>query len=100
MILVSATLFCLVAAAAMLISGFRGSWHSITEAHFASVIGLPSGAILALAIVLLLRHVSGDIELKISGFEFKGGTAPIVMWIGCFLAIALAVRMTWNLEAK
>jgi hypothetical protein len=41
----------------------------------------------ALSLVLLLRAVSGNIEIKILGFEFKGAAAPIIMWILCFLAL-------------
>lgn len=99
-IVASTALFCIALAVGILISGFRGSWHGVTQEHFATVVGLPCAAILALAIVLLLRNVSGEVELKVAALEFKGATGPIIMWIGCFLAIVFSIWSTWNLRSK
>lgn len=47
--------------------------------------------------VLLLRTVSGDVDVRLLGVEFKGASGPIIMWILCFLALILAVNKTWDL---
>jgi hypothetical protein len=61
-------------------------------------IGLPCAAMGALILVLILRTVAGNIELKILGLEFKGASGPIIMWILCFLAMTLAINKTWDLK--
>ncbi|KVO99812.1 hypothetical protein WL28_11680 [Burkholderia ubonensis] len=77
-----------------------GAWDSIARDHFPAVVGLPSAALAALFIVLVLRTVAGPIEMKIVGFEFKGASGPIVMWIACFLSIAMAIRWLWAIETR
>jgi hypothetical protein len=84
--------------ALMLWQAAHGYWSEAEIRHMPAVIGLPSAAGAALSLVLLLRAVSGNIEIKILGFEFKGAAAPIVMWILCFLAITLAIKETWDLK--
>jgi hypothetical protein len=37
--------------------------------------------------------------MKILGFEFKGASGPIIMWILCFLTITLGVVKTWDLQS-
>jgi len=49
-----------------------------------------------LVLVIMLRVVTGPIEFKAGGVEFKGASAPIVMWLLCFLALAGALRMLWG----
>jgi hypothetical protein len=63
--------------------------------HFAATIGLPSAALAALCLVYFLEHTSGPIQFKGLGFEFKGASGPIVMWVICFLAIAGAIKLLW-----
>lgn len=84
--------------AAILWLSLTGAWDSVVLHHFAAVVGLPSAALAAMFVVLVLRTVAGPIELKIPGFEFKGASGPIVMWIACFLAIAFAVHWLWPLQ--
>jgi len=72
-------------------------WDRIVLEHFASIIGLPCAAVASLILVLVLRTVAGKTEFKFLGFEFKGASGPIIMWILCFLAAALAITQTWNL---
>jgi hypothetical protein len=60
------------------------------------VIGLPSAAVAALFVVLVLRTVAGDIEFKVPGLEFRGASGPIIMWVMCFLAITTAIRWLWT----
>jgi len=63
---------------------------------FAAVIGLPMSAIAALFIVLVLRIASGPIEVEIGPLKFKGGAAPVVFWLICFIAIALMTKLLWS----
>jgi hypothetical protein len=84
--------------ALMLWQAAHGYWSDAEIRHMPAVIGLPSAAGAALSLVLLLRAVSGNIEIKILGLEFKGAAAPIIMWILCFLAITLAIKETWDLK--
>lgn len=63
--------------------------------HFPAAIGLPSGALAALFIVVFLENSSGPIEFEGLGFKFKGASGPIVLWVFCFLAIAGAIKLLW-----
>ncbi len=74
-----------------------GFFDQLFLKHTPSLVGLPIAAGSSLALVLLLRTVSGDIQVKFIGFEFKGAAGPLVMWILCFLAMAFAIRYTWPL---
>jgi hypothetical protein len=56
-------------------------------------VGIPWAGGAALAIVLILRGSFGTVEFKILGVEFKGASGPTVMWILCFLAEALVMRV-------
>jgi hypothetical protein len=63
--------------------------------HFAATIGLPSAALAALCIVVVLEGTAGPIQLEGLGFKFKGAAGPIVFWIFCFLAITSAIHLLW-----
>lgn len=73
-------------------------WMKVSLEHFPSVIGLPSAALLSLLIVLVLKAAAGPLEFKVPGFEFKGASGPIVLWVVCFLAITWAIRFLWDLK--
>ena len=74
----------------------HGNWVSeIVKEHFAATIGLPLAAIGALCVVLLLGFTEGPIEFSALGFSFSGAAGPIVFWVLCFLAIALAIKILW-----
>jgi uncharacterized membrane protein YeiH len=83
--------FMFVVFAGLVAGAFHGLLTDVMLQHLPSIIGLPCSAIASLVIVLMLRTVSGNIELKVIGFEFKGASGPIIMWILCFLAITLAI---------
>lgn len=63
--------------------------------HFPAIIGLPSAAIASFFLVLILRQTFGTIEFKGLGFEFKGASGEIVLWIFSFLSIAGAIKLLW-----
>jgi hypothetical protein len=74
----------------------REEWvEEMVKEHFAATIGLPSGALAALLLVTIFEINAGRVEFKVIGFEFKGAAGPIVMWVVCFLAIAISIRMLW-----
>ena len=50
----------------------------------------------ALFVTLILRISTGPLEFEMAGVKFKGGAAPIVFWIICFLSIVLSIRMLWQ----
>jgi cytosine/uracil/thiamine/allantoin permease len=79
-------------------AGTRRFFDEVTLQHFPTIIGLPAAALASLGLVILLRTVSGSIEFKAFGFEFKGAAGPIIMWIFCFLAITFGISKTWNLK--
>lgn len=80
---------------------FMGSLRPVvlrmSHLHYATVVGIPCSGLGALFIVLLLRTVAGDVQFKAFGFEFKGASGPIIMWILCFGALVLAMAKTWDL---
>ncbi len=72
------------------------SWMlAILRDHFAATVGGPCAAFAAGLVVLVLRYTGGPMEIKGLGFEFKGASGQIVLWIFCFLAITSAIRILW-----
>jgi cation transporter-like permease len=95
-------------AGAALYSAFHAGfviWHTVRGTdqltkvvydHFAAIVGLPFAGFAALALVLLLESRSDQpIEFKALGFEFKGASGPIVLWVLCFLAITGCLKLMW-----
>jgi len=75
----------------------RPDFYVISVQHFAAVIGLPLAAILSLFVVLLFRVVSGEkISVNLLGFKFEGASGPVIMWVICFLAVALSIGALWD----
>ncbi|MBY0322960.1 MAG: hypothetical protein K2X72_29835 [Reyranella sp.] len=70
-------------------------WQRILENHFSAIIGLPSAAAVAFAIVVFLRQTEGPMEFEGLGFKIKGAAGQVFMWICCFLAIAGAIKLLW-----
>lgn len=78
------------------ITGQDKAWIvDIVRAHFAATVGLPGAALVALCLVLFLEHTSGNIEFEGLGFKFKGASGPILLWMICFLAITVAIKLLW-----
>lgn len=68
----------------------------VMKEHFAATIGLPFGAVASLFIVTLLRISSGQkLEFEAFGFKFRGASGPVVLWLACFLGIAVAIKLLW-----
>ena len=71
-------------------------WESLLKTQFPVVIALPLSAMGSLFITLILRISVGPLEFEFAGFKFKGGAAPIVFWVICFLAMVLAIKLLWQ----
>jgi hypothetical protein len=74
-------------------------WKEISREHFPSVIGLPAAALLSLLIVLVLKAAAGPLRFKVPGFEFKGASGPVILWVVCFLAMSWAIHFLWDLKS-
>jgi hypothetical protein len=65
--------------------------------HYVFFVGVPTSAIVAYVLVSVLEHTRGEIEFETVGFKFKGASGPIVLWVLVFLALIIAIRVTWTL---
>lgn len=64
--------------------------------HFPAVVGLPMAAIAALVLVTYLQQRSGEgIKFKGLGFEFEGPSGQVVLWIVCFVVMAVTIKAVW-----
>lgn len=71
-------------------------WQELIRTQFPVVVGLPVAGSAALFITLVLRISTGPIEFEAGPIRFKGGSAPVVFWVLCFMAIALAIHLLWS----
>lgn len=62
-------------------------------------IGLPAAAVASFCIVIifwsLFPHEQADqgIALRLFGLDFTGPTGPITLWISCYLAFVLSIKV-------
>jgi hypothetical protein len=62
--------------------------------YFRGTVGIPSAIIASVSIVALLAFgIGGDFKISVWGLYLAGPSAPITMWIVCFLSICLALWM-------
>jgi len=71
-------------------------WKALISKQFPVLVALPLAGLGALFISLILRISAGPIEFELAGLKFKGGAAPIVFWIICFLSIVLSIQLLWQ----
>lgn len=79
-------------------SAHNSNWlvQEIIQKHYAAAIVLPSGGFAALCLVLFLDvRSTHQMKFKALGFEFEGASGPIVLWIMCFLACAVGIKLLW-----
>jgi hypothetical protein len=69
--------------------------QDVAKTHFRGIVGPPMSAMTALAVVTFLRVTSGSLEFKAFGFEFKGASGPVVLWVLAFLACAAGITALW-----
>jgi hypothetical protein len=68
----------------------------LLHTHFAAIVGLPAAALSAFIVVWVLRATDrSPLELDAWGMKLKGASGPILLWVICFLAIAIALKMLW-----
>jgi len=71
-------------------------WETLFVEQFPVVVGIPMAALGALFITLILRVSTGPLEVEIGVLKFKGGAAPIVFWVVCFLSFVLSINTLWQ----
>jgi ABC-type transport system involved in cytochrome c biogenesis permease component len=59
---------------------------SEVQKHFRWAAGVPMSVLVAMMVVTVFRATEGPIEFKGLGFEFKGASGPVVLWVFVFLA--------------
>lgn len=57
------------------------------------VVGLPLSALISLSLVLSLEQEAQKIKFKAIGFEFEGAAGQIILWVICFVSIALTMKL-------
>jgi len=67
----------------------------IFKVHFAALFLVPMAALMSMCVVVLLRYTAGAIEFKGLGFDFKGASGQVVLWVFCFLALIAALKLLW-----
>lgn len=69
--------------------------------NFRGVVGIPSAIIAATGIVALLSSsVGGEFKIQVWGLHLEGPSAPITMWVVCFLALAVAVHVMFPAQVS
>ena len=62
--------------------------------YFRGAIGIPSSIIASVSIVALLAAgTKGDFKINVWGLYLEGPSAPIMLWVVCFLSINLSMFM-------
>ena len=71
-------------------------WKTLIQEQFPVMVGLPMAGLGSLFLTLVLRISTGPIEFEVSGVKFRGGAAPIVFWLLCFLSVSLWIGLLWQ----
>jgi hypothetical protein len=83
------------------IVNFEAMWRDeILHDHYAAIVGLPCAAAAAFIIVTLFRQVAGEIKIRGLGFEVDGAGGPVLLWVVCFLALVIALKVIWPLSSR
>jgi hypothetical protein len=43
----------------------------------------------------VLRETTGKLEFEALGFKFRGASGPVVLWVLCYFAITLSIKLLW-----
>ena len=89
------TLYFGIKAAFLSYHGISPQLAAFFEAHFPVTIGLPLAAVISLLLILVLRETAGKLEFEALGFKFRGASGPVVLWVLCYLAITLSIKLLW-----
>jgi hypothetical protein len=71
------------------------AWYEIAKEHFAAVIGLPTAALAAAALVRIFKISEAKVTLKALGIELDTTSSSVILWVIVFLSIAAAVKLLW-----
>jgi hypothetical protein len=63
--------------------------------HASAMLGIPWAGGAAFIVVLVFKPVFGDIKFQVAGVNFEGASGPVVMWVFCFMAEIIAIKMLW-----
>ncbi len=62
--------------------------------YFRGAVGIPSSIIASICVVALLAAgIGGEFKIQIWGLSLEGPSAPITMWVVCFLSMSLSLYM-------
>lgn len=67
----------------------------VISEHFTVFVALPWAGGATSVIVMMYQFHPGEFVFKFFGFELRGGAAPALLWVICFLAGVLAVKVLW-----
>ncbi len=70
-------------------------WVDLAKEHVSAVVGVPIAAVCAFLLVSILQVTTGKIEFEGLGFKFRGASGPIVLWIACFIAMVIGIKLLW-----
>jgi len=77
----------------------KQDWRAeTTRNHPLTILGIPTAGCSSFIVITFFGAVNGPIKLSFWGLVIEGAGGPVVMWIACMLAMALAARMTWDLK--
>ena len=68
----------------------------LAMANLPAIIGLPLAAVTAFIVVAGFRQSENPIAFEALGFKLKGVAGEIVLWIACFIAIVVGIRVLWK----
>ena len=71
-------------------------WKNLIREQVPVIVGLPMAGLGSLFLTLVLRISTGPLEFEVGGVKFKGGAAPIVFWLLCFLSISGSIALLWQ----
>jgi hypothetical protein len=76
----------------------NGWLNKLIQDHYPAMIGIPLMSLTAICIVMCFQvAIGGPIEFEALGFKFRGASGPVLMWVLCFLALTLALRVLWSI---
>lgn len=91
---------CFVVFAIVLLPAFlKHGWRNeIAKSHPVVIAGIPIAGCSSFVVIAFYGAVAGPIKLNLWGLQIEGAGGPVLLWILCVLALALAAKMTWELK--
>jgi hypothetical protein len=71
------------------------TYPKLVYERFSAIIGLPMAAVTSLIVVVFLHQSQGNIEIEIGKLRLTGASGQIVLWLVCFITIAVAIKLLW-----